>query len=378
MDSDVSVIQLSPASQAWVDDRVTTLGPWVIGGALDCVLMGVVFCQVQHFIRNYRHQRVYMTEPAKRIPDICLVALVTTLSVLKTIQVVGIVWEQNVMAFADPDKARLLANTAWWQVSAPLMTGITGFVVQSFFAYRFFKLTGNPLYTFVIGCAMVVGIIGSAFSTVFIMKNDMNQKVTWLMVHLVSVCISDVLITIGTVYALYNRNSGLSSTTSMIKRLLRLVFEAAVPPALIATIDLILTQTLNSRLLWHLVLNYCLAKLYVISLLYTLNSIGDYRTEHLTNGKLTFCYGNSRVVRLSRVGDIELNTLAHSAGDDGPVTQIQLPPTQLSSLSQPPLHSPITPITPITPLGLDLALRKSNSKQTSSEDDDPDSVNTRV
>jgi hypothetical protein len=53
-------------------------------------------------------------------------------------------------------------------------------------------------------------------------------------------------------------------------------------------IDLILTQTLGSKLLWHLVTNYILAKLYVISLLYTLNSIMDYRTEHSTDARISF------------------------------------------------------------------------------------------
>ncbi len=74
---------------------------------------------------------------------------------------------------------------------------------------------------------------------------------------------------------------------------------------------MILTQTLKENLLWHLVLNYSLEKLYVISLLYTLNSIGaqilvpqlisfgagDYRTEYTTNGKLSF--GN--IMHLNRV-----------------------------------------------------------------------------
>jgi hypothetical protein len=76
-----------------------------------------------------------------------------------------------------------------------------------------------------------------------------------------------------------------------------MIFEAAVPPAvchsfsgfdarliillqLFATLDLVLTQTLGSKLLWHLVVNYALAKLYVISFLYTVNSIGDYRAEN--------------------------------------------------------------------------------------------------
>ena len=65
----------------------------------------------------------------------------------------------------------------------------------------------------------------------------------------------------------------------------------------IATIDLILTQTLGAfhvspdmveptehnsagpKLLWHLMFNFSLGKIYVISLLYTLNSINQYRRK---------------------------------------------------------------------------------------------------
>lgn len=67
------------------------------------------------------------------------------------------------------------------------------------------------------------------------------------------------------------------SPPSVIKRLTRLMFEAAIPPAVVATTDLILTQVLGPKLiLWHMPFNHGLGKIYVISLLYTLNSIGAF------------------------------------------------------------------------------------------------------
>jgi hypothetical protein len=55
------------------------------------------------------------------------------------------------------------------------------------------------------------------------------------------------------------------------------MFEAAIPPAVVATTDLILTQVLGPKLiLWHMPFNHGLGKIYVISLLYTLNSIGAF------------------------------------------------------------------------------------------------------
>lgn len=268
-----SVIILSPASKTFVDTRTTTLGPWVIGSALDCLLMGIVLSQMTHFFRN--RSSVWTND--------CYLALgVTALSILKTMQGIGIVWEQNVIEFANPDVARTLSYSAWWQVSAPLITGITGCLVQSFFCWRFMKLSGRSYMGLPIVVLIGLGVSAVCISTFYIIKANASRKVEWLLVHLVSVSIADILITTGTVYALYSHaNYGYNLSSSLVKRLLRIIFEAAIPPALVATVDLILTQTLRSHLLWHLVANYVLQKLYAISLLYTVNSIDDFRRDQV-------------------------------------------------------------------------------------------------
>ncbi|KAF8143829.1 hypothetical protein K438DRAFT_1875279 [Mycena galopus ATCC 62051] len=57
--------------------------------------------------------------------------------------------------------------------------------------------------------------------------------------------------------------------------------------------DLILTQTLGPELLWHLVVNMALGKVYVISLLYTLNSINEYRVREQGSQEV-YSHGNER------------------------------------------------------------------------------------
>jgi len=294
--SSKSIIELSPASAAFVRSRRTSLGPWVLGGFMDCIFLGVLLCQVYRFLRFRRtgtglQQKYYFW----------LVIAVTFLSVLKTSQAIAIVWVQNVLDFANPDVARLLVSEAWYQVSVPLMTGIIGAIVQLFFCFRFYKLSGYWPVAIVICCAIALGIAGVCLSLANIVSGNVKAKVMWLLVHLVSVFIADFLITIGTVYTLRRRNTGMANTVSLINRLLRLVFESAMPPAIIAMIDLILTQTLKSRLLWHLFVNYALAKLYPISLMYTLNSINEYRVKDSTSQE-AYSLGQSRR------GDIELGS----------------------------------------------------------------------
>ncbi|KAJ7574117.1 hypothetical protein C8J56DRAFT_1033333 [Mycena floridula] len=316
-----SVIQLSPSSQIFVDRRITTLGPWVIGSSLDCLFMGIILCQVMHFFHNRRARSSGQFETV-------LVVIVTLLSVFKTCQSIAIIWIQNVIQYMNPDVAQNLVSDAWYQVSAPLMTGIIGCVVQTFFAWRFFKLTRNWLISSIITAAMGLGIIGISFSTYEITQKNIKRKVMFLLIHLVSVFIADLIITVSTIWALWKRNTGMSGTTSLIHRLLRMIFEAALPPAFIATVDLILTQTLGAHLLWHLVLNYALAKLYVISLLYTLNSISDLRAEASTHH-----WSMSGGVRVTRRGDMELGSRLYT--DTGRnLNQVQIE-TQVTTHTSP-------------------------------------------
>ncbi|KAJ6480098.1 hypothetical protein DFH09DRAFT_1378991 [Mycena vulgaris] len=294
-----SVIKLSPPSAAFVHARSTTLGPWVLGGFLDCILLGVVFCQTYTFFRTRPPATSNLQQYYR-----WLVIVVVLLSVLKTSQLIAIVWVQNVLEFSNPDVARTLVAKAWWQVSVPLMTGIIGAIVQSFFCLRFFMLSRNWMLCLPIICAMCLGLAGVCLSLANILSGNSAAKVMWLLVHLVGVFIADLLITSGTIYSLRKRNSGLERTTQLINRLLRMVFESAVPPTLIAMIDLIMTQTLGPHLLWHLFINMALGKVYVVSLLYTLNSINEYRAREEYSGQDVYSYGGNR--RSSRRTNMEL------------------------------------------------------------------------
>ncbi|KAF8143832.1 hypothetical protein K438DRAFT_2029434 [Mycena galopus ATCC 62051] len=299
-----SVIQLSPASAVFVDTRTTTLGPWVLGAFLDCILMGVIFCQASTYFRTRPPVQNTLQQYYQ-----WLVIVVVGLSMLKTAQCIGVVWVQNVLDYANPDVARLLVAKAWWQVSLPLMTGIIGVIVQSFFCLRFYMLSRNWKFCVPIVCAMCLGLAGVCLSLANILAGNAKAKVMWLLVHLVGVFVADLFITTGTVYMfLQKRSSGLERTTKLINRLLRLVFESAIPPTVIAMTDLILTQTLGPELLWHLFVNIALGKVYVVSLLYTLNSINEYRVRE--QGSQEVYSGGTRNSR--RTTNMEL--MPHSPG----------------------------------------------------------------
>ncbi|KAJ7066464.1 hypothetical protein C8F01DRAFT_1123371 [Mycena amicta] len=322
-----SVIQLIPPSQAFVDNRATSLGAWVIAGFCDAILLGIVLCQVVTFFRSQSRR----TQEGLGRHYRWLVLVVTFLSIIKTAQAIGIVWVQNVMDFMNPDVARLLVAKAWYQVSAPTLTAITGLIVQSFFALRFYMLSRNILLVIPIVASMLLGFAGVCLSLNSIIVGNAKAKVMWLLVHLICAFMTDFFITVGTCWALQSRKSGgLTSTASLIHRLLRLVFESAIPPTVIAAIDLIMTQTLGSKhLLWHLLLNYALAKLYVISLLYTLNSINEYRETAVSGDRVTSSGSRGQISGQYRTGpvkrtDLELgNVRSKAAGIGGDQVYVQ-------------------------------------------------------
>ncbi|KAJ7207577.1 hypothetical protein GGX14DRAFT_543606 [Mycena pura] len=295
-----SIIELTPASAAFVLNRVTTLGPWVVASYLDAIMMGIVMCQAYTFFRTRALEKTTFQQYC-----LYLVLVILGLSVLKTMQEITVVWVQNVHDFANPDVARLRVSTAWWQVSTPLMTGVIGVLVQSFFcvrsvlghsapagtrdsllsAHSLYLLSRNWIVIIPIVCFMTLGITGICLTVFYILSGNAVLKVRWLLIHLVGVFIADFCITTATFLALRKRSNGLERTNILINRLLRMIFESAIPPTFIATVDLILTQTLGTKLLWHLLFNFSLGKIYVISLLYTLNSINQYRRKHSTSSQ---------------------------------------------------------------------------------------------
>ncbi|KAJ7223142.1 hypothetical protein GGX14DRAFT_557714 [Mycena pura] len=372
MSTAASVIQLAPASAAFVEARTTTLGPWVLGAFLDCILMGVIFCQTFTY---YRTRTVSSTTLQRYYNHVVLVAL--GLSMLKTAQCTAVVWVQSVLdvsennkrarsklsmfKFANPDAARTLAATAWWQVSMPLLTGVIGTTVQSFFCLRFYMLSRNWMLCVVIICAMCLGLAGVCLSLANILFGNAHEKIMWLMVHLVCVFIADLMITSGTIYSLQKRNSGLQRTTLMINRLLRLVFESAFPPTLIATTDLIMTQILGPKLLWHMLLNIALGKIYVVSLLYTLNSINEYRADRMSEDVFSYNDGPRRA-------NMELSA-RHLSQGQGPVSKTDqiFVLTQISTHVSPPYTRPASssPYSPAQVKSVDFIRDDSNRREPS-------------
>ncbi|KAJ7868684.1 hypothetical protein B0H13DRAFT_2558412 [Mycena leptocephala] len=309
------VIQLAPASAAFIANR-TTLGSWVLAGFLDCVVLYQLLtifkaCRAQRRRRS-RLQKLYL----------CIVTAFTFLSLLNANGAGDIDRpDPDVYFFVDPDRVRTLVATAWCSFPhptvssdlAPFRLGLLDVLcrgeAQIPIAPGIDDLPGILLYQNWICCvpmvyAMCVWLAGGCLSVgrtsryeVTLERLSIVAGHTQAKVHLVDVFLADFLITTGTIVSPGRRASGLPRTTQLLNRILRMVFESAVPPTIIATTDLILTQTLGFKLLCHLLVNAGLGKIYVINLLYTLNSVNEYRERDQRSSDRVYSYGNRRRVR---------------------------------------------------------------------------------
>ncbi|KAL1665337.1 hypothetical protein GGF50DRAFT_126451 [Schizophyllum commune] len=188
-------------------------------------------------------------------------------------------------------------NVATWVFSTdPALTGIIGGCIQLFFAWRIFVLTKSWLLLctvalFSIG-TLLAGIgTGIAAHIVPEFANFQEFKPV-VIIWLAASAAADILIAVTLAWYLRNHKTGFESTDNYIDRLIKMTVQTGMVTAVWATIDLLL--------FFHLIFNFCLAKLYTNSLMSSLNSRGGWgyssqsqSTPAVSSGAKTFSGGRT-------------------------------------------------------------------------------------
>ncbi|KAJ7734084.1 hypothetical protein B0H16DRAFT_1767591 [Mycena metata] len=287
------------------------LGPWLIGGCLDLVLMGVLSCQ---FVNYYN----WYPEDGRNLP--IAVGILCLLNVLKSAECFASLWIFLINHFGDIQYDLQLSTTGWWDTANPLLVAILDFYVQCYFCTRLWAVSQRwwvvtPVFTlFVFAlCSMVMGTYYIAIAQ--------EQRVTdWFAAHLGSVFAGDVILSMTTAYFLIKTKKTVISnqTAKLIHALIQLTFQTAAPAALVATFNLIFSQMYrtNRPLLgyFEIAFNQVLPKVYAISMMYTLNARHTIRARvsGSRNGNGSGSDGPSSAGRLQRRhanGDMELGRI---------------------------------------------------------------------
>lgn len=173
--------------------------------------------------------------------------------------------------------------------SDPVLTSIIALACQTFFAWRVYRLMHSWIVPGVILLFSVVSFlsaIGTTIGVEIVQSFALFQKFQVVVIlWLACAAIADIIITTSLVWTLQKSRTGFSATDDVITRLIRGTIQTGMATTIFAVTDLILFCASTTTL--HLVFNLPLAKLYVNSLLSTLNAralIAKSQRQHTGDG----------------------------------------------------------------------------------------------
>ncbi|KIJ60354.1 hypothetical protein HYDPIDRAFT_32320 [Hydnomerulius pinastri MD-312] len=271
-----------------------SLGPMLVGFALNTILYGVVVTQTLVYFSCYKSDGRWIK------------LFVTLLFALDTVNVVFefvYLYDTLIIHFGD-QSALLTAN--WVFSTVPGTTvgdkhidsylgsldgkqGVTSALVQLFFAWRINVLNSSRFVVVGIGVLAIVGMLSGIGASVAV-----NVVPTFTQFHkfesivIVWLCASaadNILITIVLVLSLREHRTGFADTDHIIKKIIRVTLHTGLLTAIWTIVDLSVYLALTDGM--HLVFVLSLAKLYTNSLLSTLISRArdsDYADFTVVNG----------------------------------------------------------------------------------------------
>ncbi|KAI0315592.1 hypothetical protein OF83DRAFT_339338 [Amylostereum chailletii] len=155
------------------------------------------------------------------------------------------------------------------------VTGLVAFLIQTFFCRRIYILTKNRFMAGSIFITSGVGFAASVAVTVLAFKYtnylDLYKAKGAVTTWLIASTVCDVLITVSLVWFLRKNKTGNARTDDIVDRIIRLSVQTGLITSVVATADVTLYLALSDRNTAHLALNTILPKLYVNSLLSSLN-----------------------------------------------------------------------------------------------------------
>ncbi|KAH8111254.1 hypothetical protein DFH11DRAFT_624283 [Phellopilus nigrolimitatus] len=277
------------------------LGPWLIGGFLDFILQGVLFCQFVNYFSWYKDDKLFLR---------WMVAVLVLLTTLKSAQSFLLVWQQSIVHFADVEGAVELAYTTWWQSGNGLMVATIGAYVQTYFCFRLWSISRRWWVITPVATILLFAYVASVVAVYYTSTSNTPMIGLWYAAHLSSVFAGDTLLASTTAYYLLTASrSAFKQTNDMINRLARLTFQTATPAAVCAMLNLVFSQVYSGEnKLVSSAFNMALPKIYAISMMWTLNARRAIRVGgHHSTG--TFTSSVEQAARSRRREDVELGRL---------------------------------------------------------------------
>ncbi|KDR82274.1 hypothetical protein GALMADRAFT_240773 [Galerina marginata CBS 339.88] len=215
-------------------------------------------------------------------------------------------------------------GTIWFSV--PIMGGIVGFIVQSFYAYRIRILSQSKIVTgcvlflafFQLGGAIATGVESkkAVFNSRFLGKSSFITLGIWNG----GSALCDAIIAICMTIYLSSRKDQIKETTILVNRVIRLTIETGTFTALIAILNLALSLLPGHPTYYQAVVG-SLGKVYSNSMMVSLNSRVDIvpnSNQPIPNEVLpsTYTEGRSTSAYEMHTGKSFTRTVSLAADDD--------------------------------------------------------------
>ncbi|CAO1631380.1 unnamed protein product [Sympodiomycopsis kandeliae] len=253
---------MAPAPAAPLPDMNLLTGCMLIGVFMNVFLYGMSVVQGYMYFTNFKSDKLFM----KVFVGVLLLA-----DTLNCVLDTGFIYQYTVSYFGD----YMYASRANPMFAAdPVLTAIIAFACQCFFAWRVYRLMHAwwcPLMIVVVGGVSLLSAIGTTIGVQIVVNFAEFQKFQVVVIlWLACAALADLIITVALVWTLNKSRTGFTATDDVITRLIRGTIQTGMATTVFAITDLILFVASTTTL--HLVFNLPLAKLYVNSLLSTLNA----------------------------------------------------------------------------------------------------------
>lgn len=242
----------------------------VIGCILNCLFLGVTLSQSYSYYRNYRR--------TDRPLYLWTVGTLVVVDIFHSAITCYTVYDWCVINYSNPS---ILSVSPWSFTIEPMITGLVAMVVQLFYAWRVYAVSNHRLLIpITIITLSVVQCAWSIASTVRIVQLDaqFSQFATFeygVIIWLTAAAAADCLISGSLMYYLSAHTGEHSLSSSAIEIIILRTIECNSLSTMAAIANIILFVTAAQTGTWHVAAQLVLVKLYINSLLVSLNSRKD-------------------------------------------------------------------------------------------------------
>ncbi|EPQ54237.1 hypothetical protein GLOTRDRAFT_139573 [Gloeophyllum trabeum ATCC 11539] len=266
------------------------IGPGLVSSFVQAILTGIIYSQsVQFWTQSHRETPIVN----------CLVGFVSSVAVYQTVAAFYVTWRAHVTLYGDWVNA---VNFAWPDRTQNVVTTVMSCPVQVFLIWRCYILSNRKLTTLLPLSVLLLGcVVVSAVTTAMVFNFDfvaplrgpvpplpsdvaLNIEINYTLNMVFSAAMDVALTSILLVYLLRSRSSvATHQFRKVLYGLVAITWESALPPCACAIATLAVFLRWAEHNYWNLVFQATLGKLYVISLLFTLNSRAELRAKVRAN-----------------------------------------------------------------------------------------------